>query len=52
MYCGQHKERQEVLEIAFTDAGAHPWAVMVLSLYTDATRTAMESSGRPHDLTG
>ena len=40
---GSHpQERDEVSDISFADASAHPWAVMVLFLYANAACAAME----------
>ena len=46
---GHEQERYEVLEVAFSNAGAHPWTMMVLILDADAALTAVKSPGRSHN---
>lgn len=52
MQCCQEEERQEVIQITLADTGAHPGAVMVLSLDADTADAAVEGTRWAHDHAG
>ena len=44
------KEKNKVPHVAFTDASAHPRAVVIVDFYADPAITAVERSWRPKNL--